>query len=155
MRKQICILSENSQYLKVYRFASAPFNLTSVLMKVLWVWNNRKLSNFVDSLISICQSYYDRVTRLENEKYDMEKEVEYKDYKVWQAILIFQKLNICIIKRYTPQPITHVHTALHFHSKSTCYLHVIVNCCMKVLTFNIFILQQCYAMVFFSIVNYY
>merc|ERR1712145_24296 len=35
-----------------------------------------------DSLISICQSYYDRVTRLENEKYDMEKEVEYKDYKI-------------------------------------------------------------------------
>ena len=26
MWKQICILSENSQYLKVYRFASAPFN---------------------------------------------------------------------------------------------------------------------------------
>merc|ERR1712213_288425 len=35
-----------------------------------------------DSLISICQSYYERVKKLENEKYDMEKEVEYKDYKI-------------------------------------------------------------------------
>merc|ERR1712227_705814 len=35
-----------------------------------------------DSLISICQSYYERVKTLENEKYDMEKEVEYKDYKI-------------------------------------------------------------------------
>ena len=25
MRKHICVLSENSQYLKVYRFVSAPF----------------------------------------------------------------------------------------------------------------------------------
>ena len=39
--------------------------------------------DFLDSLISICQSYYERVNKLENEKYDMEKEVEYKDYKVW------------------------------------------------------------------------
>ena len=37
---------------------------------------------FLDDLISICQSYHDRVKKLENEKYDMEKEVEYKDYKV-------------------------------------------------------------------------
>merc|ERR1712045_339203 len=35
-----------------------------------------------DSLLSICQSYYARVTTLESEKYDMEKEVEYKDYKI-------------------------------------------------------------------------
>merc|ERR1711933_494902 len=35
-----------------------------------------------DSLISICKSYYERVKTLENEKYDMEKEVEYKDYKI-------------------------------------------------------------------------
>merc|ERR1712152_107549 len=35
-----------------------------------------------DSLISICQTYYDREKSLENEKYDMEKEVEYKDYKI-------------------------------------------------------------------------
>merc|ERR1712038_554081 len=35
-----------------------------------------------DTLISICQKYYDRVKSLENEKYDMEKEVEYKDYKI-------------------------------------------------------------------------
>merc|ERR1712032_1537532 len=35
-----------------------------------------------DDLISICQSYHDRVKSLENEKYDMEKEVEYKDYKI-------------------------------------------------------------------------
>merc|ERR1711988_352567 len=35
-----------------------------------------------DTLISICQTYYDRVKSLENEKYDMEKEVEYKDFKI-------------------------------------------------------------------------
>ena len=37
---------------------------------------------FLDDLISICQSYHDRVKNLENEKYDMEKEVEFKDYRV-------------------------------------------------------------------------
>ena len=47
--------------------------------------NNK--TDFLDSLISICQSYYERVKTLENEKYDMEKEVEYKDYKVWQSNL--------------------------------------------------------------------
>jgi len=35
-----------------------------------------------DDLISICQAYYQKVTILESEKYDMEKEVEYKDYKI-------------------------------------------------------------------------
>merc|ERR1711992_176139 len=35
-----------------------------------------------DTLISICQSYYERVKTLESQKYDMEKEVEYKDYKI-------------------------------------------------------------------------
>merc|ERR1712111_255994 len=35
-----------------------------------------------NDLISICQSYHDRVKSLENEKYDMEKEVEYKDYQI-------------------------------------------------------------------------
>jgi len=35
-----------------------------------------------DDLISICQAYYQKVTTLESEKYDMEKEVEYKDYKI-------------------------------------------------------------------------
>jgi len=35
-----------------------------------------------DDLISICQAYYQKVTILESEKYDMEKEVENKDYKI-------------------------------------------------------------------------
>ena len=52
---------------------------------------------FLDDLISICQSYHDRVKNLENEKYDMEKEVEYKDYKVWPSFYaILLKMNIHI-----------------------------------------------------------
>merc|ERR1712228_342946 len=35
-----------------------------------------------DALIAICQAYYEKVVTLESEKYDMEKEVEYKDYKI-------------------------------------------------------------------------
>ncbi|XP_023346830.1 troponin I isoform X4 [Eurytemora carolleeae] len=35
-----------------------------------------------DSLIKICQEYYDKVNNLESEKYDMEKEVEFKDYRI-------------------------------------------------------------------------
>merc|ERR1712233_269672 len=35
-----------------------------------------------DQLIAICQAYYKKVNSLEEEKYDMEKEVEYKDYKI-------------------------------------------------------------------------
>ena len=41
------------------------------------------MPHFLDSLIDICKAYHDRVNQLETEKYDMEKEVEYKDYKVW------------------------------------------------------------------------
>lgn len=37
---------------------------------------------FLDSLFKICQEYYDKVNNLESEKYDMEKEVEFKDYRV-------------------------------------------------------------------------
>ena len=37
---------------------------------------------FLDALIKICQEYYDKVNNLESEKYDMEKEVEFKDYRV-------------------------------------------------------------------------
>merc|ERR1712133_324683 len=35
-----------------------------------------------DSLISICQSYYERVKTLENEKYDMEKECRKRDFEI-------------------------------------------------------------------------
>jgi len=35
-----------------------------------------------DTLLAICQAYYEKVNSLESEKYDMEKEVEYKDYKI-------------------------------------------------------------------------
>ena len=41
------------------------------------------LCNYIlDKLIAICQAYHDKVNALEEEKYDMEKEVEFKDYKV-------------------------------------------------------------------------
>ena len=33
-------------------------------------------------LIAICEAYHAKVNQLEEEKYDMEKEVEFKDYKV-------------------------------------------------------------------------
>merc|ERR1712029_311561 len=35
-----------------------------------------------DDLVAICKEYHAKVKKLENEKYDMEKEVEYKDYKI-------------------------------------------------------------------------
>merc|ERR1711892_782260 len=35
-----------------------------------------------DILIEVCQAYYEKVNLLEGEKYDMEKEVENKDYKI-------------------------------------------------------------------------
>ena len=56
---------------------------------------------FLDDLISICQSYHDRVKNLENEKYDMEKEVEYKDYKVWSS---FSKILLLKMNIYSPFP---------------------------------------------------
>ena len=52
-------------------------------------WLNKNLiflSIFLDDLLSICRTYYERVKTLESEKYDMEKEVEYKDYKVWKSV---------------------------------------------------------------------
>jgi hypothetical protein len=33
-------------------------------------------------LISVCRAYYEKLVQLENEKYDMEKEVEFKDFRV-------------------------------------------------------------------------
>ena len=33
-------------------------------------------------LKSVCQEYYNRICEVESSKYDLEKEVEYKDYKV-------------------------------------------------------------------------
>jgi len=35
-----------------------------------------------DALVSLCEGYYQKVNDLEGEKYDMEKEVELKDYRI-------------------------------------------------------------------------
>merc|ERR1712080_514712 len=35
-----------------------------------------------DGLIKLCEAYYKKVNELEGEKYDMEKEVEVKDYRI-------------------------------------------------------------------------
>merc|ERR1719309_1768477 len=35
-----------------------------------------------DALIALCEAYYKKVNELEGEKYDMEKEVEVKDYRI-------------------------------------------------------------------------
>jgi len=35
-----------------------------------------------DALVKLCEAYYEKVNQLEGEKYDMEKEVELKDYRI-------------------------------------------------------------------------
>merc|ERR1711988_852566 len=35
-----------------------------------------------DSLISICKKYYEKICAIESDKYDTEKEVEFKDYQI-------------------------------------------------------------------------
>merc|ERR1712107_481892 len=35
-----------------------------------------------DALVKLCDAYYEKVNQLEGEKYDMEKEVELKDYRI-------------------------------------------------------------------------
>ncbi len=32
---------------------------------------------------ALCKEYHDRICTIEADKYDMEKEVEIRDYKVW------------------------------------------------------------------------
>ena len=41
------------------------------------------LISIIGELKSVCQEYYDRICQVESSKYDLEKEVEYKDYMVW------------------------------------------------------------------------
>ena len=67
---------------------------------------NFSISIFLDGLLSICQSYYERVKTLESEKYDMEKEVEYKDYKVWSLSLVIPSITLdhSIVTAPTCQP---------------------------------------------------
>ena len=36
----------------------------------------------IGELRALCQSYYDRVCQIENDKYDTEKRVEFKEYEV-------------------------------------------------------------------------
>ena len=45
--------------------------------------------SYKGELKSICQEYYRRICDVENSKYDLEKEVEFKDY---QVPLLFVKL---------------------------------------------------------------
>ena len=40
------------------------------------------LISIIGELKSVCQEYYDRICQVESSKYDLEKEVEYKDYMV-------------------------------------------------------------------------
>ena len=44
-------------------------------------------SSFLDALVKLCEAYYEKVNQLEGEKYDMEKEVELKDYRVCNIVL--------------------------------------------------------------------
>ena len=43
-------------------------------------------SSFLDALVKLCEAYYEKVNQLEGEKYDMEKEVELKDYRVCDIV---------------------------------------------------------------------
>ena len=43
---------------------------------------NNVLVFLLDALVKLCEAYYEKVNQLEGEKYDMEKEVELKDYRV-------------------------------------------------------------------------
>ena len=43
---------------------------------------NNVLVSLLDALVKLCEAYYEKVNQLEGEKYDMEKEVELKDYRV-------------------------------------------------------------------------
>ena len=40
------------------------------------------MKTILDRLLAVCRAYYDKLVQLENEKYDMEKEVEFKDFRV-------------------------------------------------------------------------
>ena len=55
-------------------------------------------SSFLDALVKLCEAYYEKVNQLEGEKYDMEKEVELKDYRVCDIVTsryhMFQCRNI-------------------------------------------------------------
>ena len=59
-----------------------------IILKVpFWYdWNFEFI--FKGELQSICQEYYSRICDIESTKYDLEKEVEYKDYMVsWNELL--------------------------------------------------------------------
>ena len=45
-------------------------------------YTNNVLVFLLDALVKLCEAYYEKVNQLEGEKYDMEKEVELKDYRV-------------------------------------------------------------------------
>ena len=40
------------------------------------------MKTILERLLAVCRAYYDKLVQLENEKYDMEKEVEFKDFRV-------------------------------------------------------------------------
>ena len=52
------------------------------ISKVPFWYNSNFGFIFKGELQSICQEYYSRICDIESTKYDLEKEVEYKDYMV-------------------------------------------------------------------------
>ena len=52
-------------------------------------YTNNVLVFLLDALVKLCEAYYEKVNQLEGEKYDMEKEVELKDYRVCNKQTIF------------------------------------------------------------------
>ena len=43
--------------------------------------------NLSDDIRALCSEYYQKICSIENDKYDMEKEVEFKDYRVIITII--------------------------------------------------------------------
>merc|ERR1712032_311283 len=51
-----------------------------------------------DALVKLCEAYYEKVNQLEGEKYDMEKEVELKDYRINELNIAVNDLRVKFIK---------------------------------------------------------
>ena len=48
-------------------------------------------------LRALCQTYYDRVCQIENDKYDTEKRVEFKEYEVINYLITLIRFTILIL----------------------------------------------------------
>eukprot|EP00096_Caligus_rogercresseyi_P005083 TRINITY_DN1994_c0_g1_i2.p1 TRINITY_DN1994_c0_g1~~TRINITY_DN1994_c0_g1_i2.p1 ORF type:complete len:184 (-),score=67.61 TRINITY_DN1994_c0_g1_i2:319-870(-) len=51
-----------------------------------------------DQLRTICKEYHGRIAKIENDKYDMEKEVEFKDYRITELNMAVNDLRGKFIK---------------------------------------------------------